>query len=597
MTRRGFKLLTALAALCVAGVAIEIAVSADKPVGAPAEGGEQSAPGAIGPAAAAPSGEAMPVGDVPGWHQIFADDFTTDVALGSFPAAVSSQWTAYKSPWKDTSGYGTYSPSSVVSIAGGVLNQNIHTENGVTMVSALQPQLPSAVTYGRYAVRYRFDPIAGYKMAWMLWPDGNNNVRDGEIDFPEMNLDATTAWAFNHHTNRVNGDDQDWFKTPLTPGGWHTAVIEWSPNLVVFRFDGAEIGRTSNRVASTAMHWVLQTETQLGRGGPPAANARGNVQIDWAAVWSYDPATANAAAPTNSTYAKAGNGAIATVWPSAGQLKVSTLTAGTWTPPATAAALPNGLTVKSKTADVGVNYLGNLEAFLVASDGQVWHSYASNGASNWSPLTPLGAPTVAISGDVAVGTNNLGNQELYVKTTNGGVYHRFATPGIGSGWSGWDAMGQPAAGVRGDVSVGKNSLGNQELYIVGNDGRPYHNFATPGIGSGWNGWDPLDAPVRPVGDVSAAINYVGNQELYFAGSDGNVWHNYATPGVGSGWAGWSPLGAPAGQTMTGDITVQPRDFATLGQQWIRATATNSTVWQDTQTPGIGSGWSGWTAVH
>ena len=36
----------------------------------------------------------MPVGDLTGWHQVFADDFTTDVPIGSFPAEVS-KWTAY----------------------------------------------------------------------------------------------------------------------------------------------------------------------------------------------------------------------------------------------------------------------------------------------------------------------------------------------------------------------------------------------------------------------------------------------------------------------------------------------------------------------
>src|SRR3978361_375707 len=37
-------------------------------------------------ATAAPSGEAMPVGNLPGWKQIFSDDFATDVPLGQFPA-------------------------------------------------------------------------------------------------------------------------------------------------------------------------------------------------------------------------------------------------------------------------------------------------------------------------------------------------------------------------------------------------------------------------------------------------------------------------------------------------------------------------------
>src|SRR4051812_8934318 len=61
----------------------------------------------VASAASLPSGEAMPVGNLDGWRQTFTDDFTTDVALGSFPSAVSGKWGAYPSPWKDTSKYGT----------------------------------------------------------------------------------------------------------------------------------------------------------------------------------------------------------------------------------------------------------------------------------------------------------------------------------------------------------------------------------------------------------------------------------------------------------------------------------------------------------
>jgi len=42
------------------------------------------------PALLPPSGQAMPVGNLPGWTQIFTDDFTTNVPLGSFPEAVSA---------------------------------------------------------------------------------------------------------------------------------------------------------------------------------------------------------------------------------------------------------------------------------------------------------------------------------------------------------------------------------------------------------------------------------------------------------------------------------------------------------------------------
>lgn len=246
----------------------------------------------VAPMAAA-SGEAMPVGNLPGWRQTFTDDFNTDVPLGQFPAAVSSKWDAYPSPWKDTTGFGTYSPSKVVSISNGVLNQYIHTEDGTSMVSALLPQVPGSGSsrgqlYGRYAVRFRADALAGYKLAWMLWPDSNQSL-DGEIDFPEKNIDSSNVWAFMHHRDSTGSADQDWFKSSIDITSWHTAVIEWRPNLVVFIYDGQEMGRTTDRVPNTPMHWVLQTEVSITSGAKPPASVSGNVQVAWAAAWAYDP--------------------------------------------------------------------------------------------------------------------------------------------------------------------------------------------------------------------------------------------------------------------------------------------------------------------
>ncbi len=140
--------------------------------------------------AADPSGQAMPVGNLPGWTQVFADNFTENVPVGSFPAAVSGKWTAYPDGWPDTSGNGTYEPSKVVSIGHGVMDLYLHTENGVHMVSAPEPVIPGApggeggLLYGRYAMRFRVDQVPGYKTAWLLWPD-SENWADGEIDFPK----------------------------------------------------------------------------------------------------------------------------------------------------------------------------------------------------------------------------------------------------------------------------------------------------------------------------------------------------------------------------------------------------------------------------
>src|ERR1700738_2837561 len=58
------------------------------------------------------SGQAMPAGDLPGWKQIFSDDFTTNVPLGGFPGAVGGRWGGYPYPGKDTQG-GTHWPAKV----------------------------------------------------------------------------------------------------------------------------------------------------------------------------------------------------------------------------------------------------------------------------------------------------------------------------------------------------------------------------------------------------------------------------------------------------------------------------------------------------
>ena len=237
-----------------------------------------------------PSGAAMPLGDLPGWHQIFTDDFTTGVPMGSFPNAVSNQWSAYPDGTKDTSKNGTYEPDQVASVQNGILNIHLHTENGTHMVAALLPKLPGApgseggLEYGRYAIRFKADPMAGYKVAWLLWPDSENWPHDGEIDFPESNLDGTIN-AFMHHQDGTSSSDQDAYPTNARYSSWHTAVIEWLPTRVTFILDGNVIGNSTARIPNTPMHWVIQTETALG-GSVPSDSVAGNVQIDWVAVYS-----------------------------------------------------------------------------------------------------------------------------------------------------------------------------------------------------------------------------------------------------------------------------------------------------------------------
>jgi beta-glucanase (GH16 family) len=227
----------------------------------------------------------MPTADLPGWKLVYNDDFSTNVALGQFPSAVSSKWGAYPSGWKDTSKNGTYSPD-IVSISNGMMDVWVHTENGVHKVAAPTPNIGDRL-YGRYAIRFRADAVKGYKTAWLLWPKSNTWPRDGEIDFPEGNLDGRIS-GFMHRQGATSGSDQDAYSTSATYPTWHTAIIEWGPNQLRFILDGTVIGTSTNRIPNTPMHWVIQTETALD-GTVPSSTAAGHVQIDWVAYWSYNP--------------------------------------------------------------------------------------------------------------------------------------------------------------------------------------------------------------------------------------------------------------------------------------------------------------------
>jgi hypothetical protein len=246
-----------------------------------------------------PSGQPPPIGDRQGWKQVFLDDFRSNVPLGEFPEnpATVNRWWAYPSNWHDTSGNGTYDAHHTVSIKAGLLSIFLHTDpdTGIPLVAALVPKPlggsgdPSRpnLLYARYAIRFRADSLPRYKIASLLWPASGDLLSDGEIDFPEGLLDGTIH-GYVHHTNGSSPGDQDRFVTKATFPTWHTAVTVWKADRVGYYLDGRLIGKTSDRVPNTPMHWVIQTETGTVTAAPDPQTA-GLFQIDWATIWRPVP--------------------------------------------------------------------------------------------------------------------------------------------------------------------------------------------------------------------------------------------------------------------------------------------------------------------
>ena len=239
----------------------------------------------------------MPTQDLDKLRLVFTDNFTNygDVQLGTFPEATGGRWSGYRPSTPDTTGFGWYDMPKTISVKNGVLDIWVHTKAGVHYVAAPWPVLAQGcnLAYGRIEFAFRSQRIDGYKTAWLLWPDSDKGVRDGEIDFPEGNLDgADVISGYVHRQDATVSGDQE-----ARPSGavyandiWHRGAIVWLPNLCEFWLDGVKVGATiTARVPNTPMHWIFQTETKLDFATPPPDSSQGHVQLDWVAVWKYDP--------------------------------------------------------------------------------------------------------------------------------------------------------------------------------------------------------------------------------------------------------------------------------------------------------------------
>lgn len=247
-----------------------------------------------------PSGQPVPQGNLPGWRQIFWDDFTKAAPVGSwanpcspdqivYTGAQGQRWRTYPQCWVDTVPRNPYRPDQVLSVAGGVLNFHLHNVDGRPAGANPSPVIDGNSqyqTYGRYSARLKVDTptLSEYSVAWLLWPASDNWPWDGEIDFPEAPLSGT-AWGYHHYAREgacVNGC-QESVNTQARFTDWHTYTIEWMPGRIRLLLDGTVVLNTTSWIPDTPMRWQLQTETNS------TGNHNGNLLVDWVSVWAYSP--------------------------------------------------------------------------------------------------------------------------------------------------------------------------------------------------------------------------------------------------------------------------------------------------------------------
>jgi beta-glucanase (GH16 family) len=218
----------------------------------------------------------MPVGDQPGWRQVYADDFT-----GS---SLGPGWGAYSGrPGSDP--YTMWSPSQVA-VQDGVLTLRGQKRNGQWVTGGVSNHTVTQ-TYGKWEVRFRIDPSDDLTYALLLWP--NMPVWPPEIDFAEDGGGArrSTVATLHHGRNAKVAREVD-----ADFSQWHTVGVEWVPGQLTYTLDG----RPWTTVASSAvpdipMWLAIQAqgggcEKHPGRcpvAGSPAAPA---LQVDWVVVYA-----------------------------------------------------------------------------------------------------------------------------------------------------------------------------------------------------------------------------------------------------------------------------------------------------------------------
>ena len=244
------------------------------------------APPASGGCATSPSGQALPDGDIPGWHQVFADDF-------SGTTLNTSNWGAYSGqPGGDTAGW--WSPSHVV-VGNCLLTLKGYADAaakpGVFVTGGVGMRSTHAQTYGKYLVRMRVDKGDGISAIALLWPTAD--VWPPEVDFYEDGGGDRTSTSATLHCG-PNGIDNCQVQKSLSGydfSQWHTFGVEWTAGKLVYTIDGAPWATvTHSGVPSIPMVLDLQSQslecsqwnTCLDSSTPPEVD----MQIDWVVAYS-----------------------------------------------------------------------------------------------------------------------------------------------------------------------------------------------------------------------------------------------------------------------------------------------------------------------
>ena len=239
---------------------------------------------------ASPSGVAMPTGDLPGFHQVLAQDFTgttLPACWGPYQGIPPSSPTALWEP-------------SHVTVQNGIAQLQTYQDpayHNQWVTAGISSAHCLTQTYGQYDIRFRITKATGVKYAILLWPASGNWPCDGEIDFGEdAGGDRSTTTLTNIYCN-PNGTKAQLPQVTIHGdfSQWQTLGIQWTPQHLTWTLNGQTQATITNpHIPSDPMEMDVQTETNTNctlTDYPcinPTTPTNTNLDIDWITAYAWN---------------------------------------------------------------------------------------------------------------------------------------------------------------------------------------------------------------------------------------------------------------------------------------------------------------------
>lgn len=264
----------------------------------------------------------MPVGNLPGWTQVIAEDFLSSFAQGDVVVntngdltAAGAAFTNYGTklqvfPYQDTTKHktdhlGKFNPAilscdgSRTTDANGVISINMRNELVAGVLtgfgSTLKLKRPDGAyrqLYGRMKFRIKVDAVGTAPNGFVVLIEGIDSRpgmwAGGEYGFPETGTGTDATWkGWNHFAGTVTPPAQQRIEGDGTLQSAY-AIHEWiwSPGHLVWTVNGKPYLDTTDRVPSTVMELLAQCEPDIPLG---AAGNTSRVAIDWWVIYDYTP--------------------------------------------------------------------------------------------------------------------------------------------------------------------------------------------------------------------------------------------------------------------------------------------------------------------